>query len=75
MCYNVVTKEREVNKMYIEKTLSVENYKGFELVMLGSVYGDNMTMHRSCKILKDGVALGQAKTKKELKDLIDNGIY
>jgi hypothetical protein len=43
--------------------------------MLGSVYGDNMTMHRRCRILKDGVAIGLAKTKKELKDLIDNGIY
>jgi hypothetical protein len=61
--------------MYIERVLSEENYKGFQLVMLGSVYGNNMTMHRSCRILKDGVALGQAKTKKELKDLIDSGIY
>lgn len=55
--------------------LSTENYKGFELVMLGSIYGNNLTMHRSCRILKDGKALGQAKTKKELKDLIDHGIY
>ena len=61
--------------MYIEKVLRTENYKGFELVMIGSVYGDNMTMHRNCRILKDGTPLGQAKTKKELKDLIDNGIY
>jgi hypothetical protein len=68
-------RKKEVFEMYIERVLSEENYKGFELVMLGSIYGDNMTMHRSCRILKDGVALGQAKTKKELKDLIDSGIY
>lgn len=55
--------------------LSVENYKGFELVMVGWYSGKNMTLHRSCKINKDGVALGQAKTKKEIKDLIDHGIY
>ena len=61
--------------MYIEKVLGTEKYKGFELVMIGSVYGDNMTMHRRCRILKDGVAIGLAKTKKEMKDLIDNGIY
>jgi hypothetical protein len=55
--------------------LSTEHYKGFELVMLGSIYGNNLTTHRSCRILKDGKALGQAKTKKEIKDLIDHGIY
>lgn len=58
-----------------EIVLSVEMYKGFELVMIGSHYGDNRTMHRRCRILKDGKALGLAKTKKELKDLIDCGIY
>lgn len=55
--------------------LSVEIYKGFELVMLGFCCGDNATMHRRCRILKDGVPLGIAKTKKELKDLIDHNIY
>ena len=61
--------------MYVERVLSEEDYKGFKLVMLGSIYGNNTTMHRCCRILKDGVALGLAKTKKELKDLIDSGIY
>lgn len=61
--------------MFIQKILSTEMYKGFELVMLGSMYGDNLTIHSSCKILKDGKPLGLAKTKKELKDLIDHGIY
>ena len=55
--------------------LSIENYKGFELVMIGFYCGDNATMHRRCRILKDGVPLGLAKTKKELKDLIDSNIY
>ena len=59
----------------IQKVLSVEKYKGFELVMLGSTYGKNLTVHRNCRVLKDGVSLGQAKTKKEIKDLIDHGIY
>lgn len=59
----------------MERVLSTENYKGFELVMIGSIYGNNLTMHRRCRILKDGKALGQAKTKKEIKDLIDHGIY
>ena len=58
-----------------EIVLSTEIYKGFELVMIGSHYGKNLTMHRRCRILKDGKALGLAKTKKELKDLIDCGIY
>ena len=58
-----------------EIVLSVENYKGFELVMIGSHYGKNLTMHRRCRILKDGKPLGLAKTKKELKDLIDSNIY
>lgn len=61
--------------MYNSMVLSTENYKGFDLVMIGSMYGNDLTMHRSCKILKNGKALGQAKTKKEIKDLIDHGIY
>ena len=61
--------------MIIQKEISRELYKGFELVMVGSWYGDNLTMHRSCRIIKDGVSLGMAKTKKELKDLIDHNIY
>lgn len=61
--------------MYTSKELSMENYKGFELVMFGSIYGRDLTIHRSCEIRKNGTALGRAKTKKELKDLIDHGVY
>lgn len=55
---------------------STEEYKGFTLEIVMTRNSTDKFPHRHCLILdKDGMALGMAKTKKELKDLIDNGIY
>ncbi len=60
--------------MYTEWIQSTEEYKGFTLEIIMEWFSDGCP-HRSCRISKNGVALGRAKTKKELKDLIDHNIY
>lgn len=56
---------------------SVEHYKGYDLeIELFSLDSSNPNrLHRHCKIIKDGEVIGIAKTKKELKDLIDHNCF
>ena len=53
---------------------STEHYKGFDLVI--ETYSlDHIRTHRKCTIFYNGKSLGVSRTKKELKDLIDHGLY
>lgn len=60
--------------MYSTWVQSTEEYKGFTLEIIMTWFATGCP-HRSCRISRNGKALGISKTKKELKDLIDNGIY
>lgn len=60
--------------MYSKWIQSTEEYKGFILEIVMTQYNTGCP-HRTCRISKNGEILGIAKTKKELKDLIDHGIY
>lgn len=61
--------------LYSEWVQSTEDYKGFTLQVIMSRSDYDKCPHRCCRISKNGKGLGIAKTKKELKDLIDHGIY
>lgn len=56
---------------------STEHYKGFDLVIeTYSLDPSNpLRMHRHCRMFYNGEAIASSKTKKELKDLIDHGLY
>ena len=60
---------------YIEQ--SREHYKDFDLVLYPYNLDPSnpLRMHRTCKLFYKDKALAQSKTKKELKDLIDHGLY
>ena len=79
--YNVGTKEREViimSSAYVNEYIqSTEEYKGFVLEIRCYRFSSSKSLayHRDCRLYKDGVAIARAKTKKELKDLIDHGCY
>lgn len=52
---------------------SDEEYKGYVLkVVLTRMYNK---WTRSCEVWENGVSIAISKTKKESKDLIDNGCY
>ena len=57
---------------------STEEYKGFMLeVVMTQSFNNPSRYHKRCNIYSclTGECLGTAKTKKELKDLIDHNIY
>lgn len=60
---------------YIEQ--SKEHYKGFDLVLYSYNLDPSnpLRMHRTCKLFYNDEAIAQSNTKKELKDLIDAGLY
>lgn len=60
--------------MYSTWVQSTEEYKGFTLEIIMTRFATGCP-HRQCRISRNGESLGIAKTKKELKDLIDHGIY
>lgn len=57
---------------YIQST---EEYKGFTLEIRMYCLTNNNRWNRQCKIYRNGKCIGVSKTKKELKDLINHGIY
>lgn len=54
---------------------SVEEYKGFTLSIIMTCLHDYGHFHRSCDVSKNGNRIAVCKTKKEAKDLIDNGCF
>jgi len=62
--------------MYTEFVESVEHYKGFVLEIIKYRYWHTKDgYHKRCILYKDNESIACAKTKKELKELIDAGIY
>lgn len=60
--------------MMREYIQSEESYKGFKLVIRMTCLDDRKNnYHRSCEVYKDGERIGIGKTKKECKELIDEG--
>lgn len=55
---------------YVEFT---EQYKGFTLETIKYRLHDRGGYHKRIRVSKDGKGLAVAKTKKEIKDLIDHG--
>lgn len=65
-------RQKGINKMY-SYIASKENYKGFILEIEMTRSHDHPSLyHRRCNIYKSGELIGIAKTKKEVKDLIDH---
>lgn len=57
---------------YIQST---EEYKGFTLEIKMFCLDEKNSWHRKCVVYKDGNSVATCKSKKEAKDMIDNGCF